>query len=118
MRNTDFALLDRAIVFSDLHLNMLWGSFETRQQTRLRGAIEKEGPETIILNGDTIDLFFGIKNGRRGADIETVLEENTAFVRLIRSVPNLFILVGAHDQALRWNTRFCRVLRDCFPNCK
>ena len=118
MQEIDLPSLGGTIVFSDLHLNMLNGKFEELQRQRVKTALNREDPKTVILNGDTVDLFFGFKSGRRGADIETILTENAEFVGLLRDVPNLYLLAGAHDQAVRWDDKIVRTLRACFPNCR
>jgi metallophosphoesterase superfamily enzyme len=118
MQPVAFRDLNRTVVLSDLHLNMLWGKFEEVQLERIESALRKEDPKTVILNGDTIDLFFGLRDGKIGAEIEIILAENERFITLLRQVPNLYLLAGAHDQALRSDAKICDALRACFPNCK
>jgi hypothetical protein len=99
--------LSKAIVFSDLHLNILRGRFEEVQRQRIEDILDRENPKTVILNGDTVDLFFGIRGGRRGTAIESILATNEHLVRVLQGVPNLYFLAGAHDQAVRWDKRLC-----------
>lgn len=97
---------------------MLWGRFEDAQLERLTDVINQERPDTLILNGDTVDLFFGIKDGRRIANIESILRANHRIVARLRTIPNLYIVPGAHDQILRWDARARDILQSHLPNCK
>jgi hypothetical protein len=46
------------------------------------------------------------------------LRANHRIVTRLRAIPNLYIVAGAHDQALRWDTAARETLRLHFPNCR
>jgi metallophosphoesterase superfamily enzyme len=79
----------------------LSGFYEDIQYRKLTVILEQEAPDTIILNGDTFDLFFDMGSRDSTASIDFILSENKALIEQFNKVKRIFILSGAHDQAFR-----------------
>lgn len=116
MLHVSFHRLGKTLALSDLHLNVLNGRFEEAQERRISDTLARELPDAVVLNGDTFDLFFGLRTDGKKPDMSTILRENDGIVRLLRKVPALYFLAGAHDQALRWDGPTRDIISSCFPN--
>lgn len=118
MERISFQSLGKTIVFSDLHLNTLAGTFEELQLARIAEACAREAPDALVLNGDTLDLFFSMDNDNVVPDPNVIATHNGPLVAILQSMPKLYLLAGAHDQALRWNQDLLQTLQSTFPNCE